>query len=446
MIAPARGAALSVLLDVGAGRRHLDDALARVRPSLADRRDVHLLTELATGVLRWRSRLDYELEPHSTRPLSRLDPEVLEVLRLGVYQLRFLTRVPVAAVVDDAVALVRRARKSSAAGLVNAVLRRVSTSPPRALPPRPDAPDAAVAAWVRHLAVAHAHPEWLVARWIEAHGVAAAEARLAFDNRPPGITLRVIERDRAAAAARLAAAGIETTPCRYAAAGLIVTGGDGAALAAGTDVAWAVQDEGSQLIGDLAPIEAGARVVDVAAAPGGKTLQYMARTGPAGLVVACDVRARRVAALARRLLPPAAGRGGVVHVDERAALPFRAVFDVVAVDAPCSGLGSLRRNPDIKWRRTAADLARYAALQHDLLDRSAAVVGPGGALVYSTCSTEPEENAAIVERFLARTPAFALEAPRHVPAALVTQGCVITTPESHALEGYFGAALRRRSG
>jgi 16S rRNA (cytosine967-C5)-methyltransferase len=194
----------------------------------------------------------------------------------------------------------------------------------------------------------------------------------------------------------------------------------------------------------------GARVLDLCAAPGGKTLAYAWAAGPAGRVVACDIRPRRLEVLRATLARGRASQTEVVAIDEHAALPFAAVFDVVAVDAPCSGLGTLRRDPDIKWRRVPEDLARFQARQIDLLTRAAAVVAPGGALVYTTCSTEPEENIEVVRRLLADAAGFTLERADAGPAGQILapfvepDGCLRTHPVRHGLEGYFGAVLRRR--
>lgn len=452
MIAPARRAAFTALLEIARGRADLDDALDRARQTLSDARDVGLLRELVTGTLRWQSRLDWRLTPFSRVAMAKLDVEVLVALRMAAYQLDHLDRLPAPAVVHDAVALVRAAKKSSAAGLVNAVLRAL-TRAGRAEPPVPpeDTPPAALAA---ALAVATAHPAWLVERWLAREPRAVVEAWLAFDNVPPPTTLRVnplAGESRDAVAARLAADGIATTPAGAAPLGLVVRDGlvvGHPALAAGL---CGIQDEGSQLAALVAPVQPGARVLDVCAAPGGKTLAYAWAAGPHGHVVACDVRERRLGVLRETLRRGHAGRARVVAIDETAPLPFAPVFDVVAVDAPCSGLGTLRRDPDIKWRRTADDLVRYQARQIDLLTRAAAVVAPGGALVYTTCSTEPEENIDVVRRVLAVSPGFTLGRADGGPGGealtpfVDADGCLRTHPARHGLEGYFGAVLLRRA-
>ncbi len=451
MIAPARQAALEVLGAVARGRRDLGDALDHARRRLSDPRDVALLHELAVGTVRWQSRLDAAIGALSSVPLARLDLEVLLALRLAAYQLLYLTRVPASAVVHDAVAQVRQARKSSAAGLTNAVLRRLAAGERPALPSRPAGSSITddVAAWVEYLAVVHAHPAWLVARWLAREPLAAVESWLTFNNAAPELTLRLnplagVSRDATLAA--LAAEGVAVAPSPHAPDGVRVV--DGAAATSRTVASGAclMQDEGSQLAGLFAAVEAGDRVLDVCAAPGGKALMYAAAAAP-GLLVACDARYARVALLTETLRRGRAPRAGVVHLDPDAGLPFTAAFDVVVVDAPCSGLGTLRRDPDIKWRRQPDDLARFASRQVDLIRRAAASVRRGGRLVYTTCSTEPEENDAVVATVLETEPELHRVAAAPLSPALApfvgADGTFRTHPARDGLDGYFGVVFRR---
>jgi 16S rRNA (cytosine967-C5)-methyltransferase len=443
--APARQAAWRTLERVRAGAT-LADALARERDALRDPRDRALAHDLATGVLRWRSALDATLAAAASRPLERIDAGVLDALRLGAYQLQHRDRLPPHAVVSDAVALARTAGHASAAGFVNAVLRRVARTPPAA--PALDA--AAAAGDLETLAVHGAHPAWLVARWVARLGGATAVRWMRFDNAPAPLTLRAIGAAdaRDALAARLAAEGVETSPARWAAAGLVVTAGaplDGAAARAG---AFVVQDEASQLVGELAAAWSGERRLDVCAAPGGKTIALW-QASPGGAVVAGDRRPRRVRLLRATLARAGATGVHVVQHDATGALPYRAVFDVVLVDAPCSGLGTLRREPDLKWRRAEADLPGLAAVQRRMLAQAARVVAPGGVLIYATCSSEPEENDAVADAFLAAQDGFsAAGAPTGVNpglAGLVDRaGRLYTSPAEHGLEAFFAAAFRRR--
>lgn len=450
MIAPARQAAFGALVAIARGRVDLDAALERARESLHDARDIALVRELVTGTLRWQSRLDWQLTPLCRVPWRKLDLEVQTVLRLAAFQILELDRIPVSAVVHDAVGLARQARKTSASGLVNAVLRRLAAGERAPWPQAP--PGASIDAQATALAVTGAHPAWLVGRWLARRGRADVDAWLAFDNGLPPTTLRVnplagVSRDEVVAA--LAADGVATEPCRFAPLGLVVTSGLAWQSAAVRDGRAFIQDEGSQVAALVAPVLPGHRVLDVCAAPGGKTLAYAAAAGPTGRVVACDVRLRRVETLAATVATGRAANVRTVAIDPAAALPFAAAFDVVAVDAPCSGLGTVRRDPDIKWRRTPDDLRAFQTRQVDLLDRASRVVAPGGVLVYTTCSTEPEENVEVVARWHAAHPDFVATSPAEGPSGdllrpfLAPSGIFATDPVRDGLEGYFGAMFRR---
>jgi len=450
MIGPARVAAYDILMAVSAGRADLPSAIALARTALRDERDRALAAEIAAGVQRWRGALDHLIVQFSKRPVARLDAEIVEILRLSAYQLLYLTRVPAAAVVDDAVNLAKRAGKTSASGLVNAVLRAVSRN--RAALPFPARPvdagdrDAAL----EYLSVTLSHPRWLAARWLDRLGFDAAERWLQFNNSAAPLTLRanrlrVTPEDLAA---QLRAEQVDTAPGAFAPDALIVQSGHplrGAALAQGLFV---VQDEASQLVALLAGDDPGRRVLDACASPGGKTTAIAARMGAGSLIVACDVRGRRVDLLHRTVAASGAQNVRIVQADLLEPLPFSPIFDCVLVDAPCSGLGTLRRDPDIKWRRRERDLAALADAQRQMLSNAAAVVAPGGRLVYATCSSEPEENEAVADAFLRSTRGFetvdALEAaPRLPPAVVDARGHLRTQPHVHGLETFFGAVFRR---
>lgn len=450
MSAPARRAAFQALVAITRGELDMDAALERARAPLGDPRDVALLRELVTGTLRWQGRLDWTLASFVSIPWPRLDDAVAVSLRLGAYQLEYLDRVPARAVVDDAVSLVKAARVSSAAGLVNAVLRRFARGERRPLPtPRPEAPRDEHA---DALAVATAHPAWLVRRWLAREAAAEVDAWLAFDNVPAPTTLRVNPLGgltRAAVVQRLADDGVVAEPTTHAPLGLVVRDGQVVTAAALRDGFCHIQDEGSQVAALVAPVHEGDRVLDLCAAPGGKTLAYAAAAGTHGTVVASDVRPARLAVLSATVQRGRATRASVVAVPTEGPLPFAPVFDVVAVDAPCSGLGTLRRDPDIKWRRRQDDLGRLHTAQVQLLRRAAALVVPGGTLVYTTCSLEPEETADVVAEVRDTVPGLALRDPAagHGRGWLQTfveaDGYLRLRPGRHGLEGYFGALLTR---
>jgi 16S rRNA (cytosine967-C5)-methyltransferase len=425
VIAPARQAAYAALVAHEVTGTPLPAAIGAARAPLRDPRDHALLTELVTGVVRMRLALDHQLAQRTSRRIDALDGEVRTALRMGAFQLLYLDRLPVSAVVNDAVALVKRGGKSSAGALVNAVLRALARDRRRLS--WPDQPPAAA------LAIRHSHPEWLVDRWIHRYGVETASQWLAFNNRAPRLCLAVnrLKGTRESLATRLEAEGVRTEPTGQSPYGLQVIAGAAMATQAFREGWFVVQDEASQLVAELGTLRPGGRALDLCASPGGKTMALAARVGHAGLLVACDVRPRRVRLLeqaVRRLHVPVS----VVRVSPAGDLPFsNGSFDFVLVDAPCSGLGTVRRDPDIRWSRTPEDLVRLAASQQTLLHRAARVVAAGGTLVYATCSSEPDENEEVVAAFLADAHEFTLDRTHR------------TTPSDSGLEAFYGAVLVR---
>jgi len=450
VIGPARVAAYDILLSVSAGRADLPAAIAHARSTLKDDRDRALASEIATGVQRWRAALDHVIAHVSKRSLDRLDPEIVEILRLSAYQLLYLSRVPAAAVVDDAVNLAGRAGKRSASGLVNAVLRSISrarTALP--LPPRPADPTDRPAA-IDYLAVTLSHPRWLVERWLDRFGFDATEQWLRFNNAPAPLTLRAnrLRVTREALAEQLAHHDVVVKATTFAPDGLFVVQGQ---LPRRADGLLVLQDEASQLVALLAGRHPGPRLLDTCASPGGKTLAMAAAMEKGGLLVACDVRGRRMDLLRRTIEASGAANVRLVQADLLQPLPFSQPFDCVLVDAPCSGLGILRRDPDIRWRRREDDLPSFAAAQLVMLQHAAAEVAPGGRLIYSTCSSEPEENESVAHAFLATSPGFAAvdlrqDADSALPAEVIdANGHLRTSPHLHGLEAFFGAAFLLRS-
>jgi 16S rRNA (cytosine967-C5)-methyltransferase len=448
MIAPARVAAYDILRAISAGNADLPTAIAAARGALSDERDRALAAEIASGVQRQRAALDHLIAEFAKRAIDRLDPEIIEILRLSAYQLLHLTRVPAAAVVDDAVDLTKKAGKRSASGFVNAVLRSISrrrASLP--LPPRPSDPADRQAA-LKYLSITLSHPRWLAERWLDRFGLDAAEAWMQFNNTSGSVTLRAnrLQTTREALMERLAADEIQVHPTAYAPDGLVVDEGH-PLRGSGQEQGWfVVQDEASQLVTLLAGDRALPRVLDTCASPGGKTTAIAALMEGRGLLIACDVRDRRVDLLRRTVTASGAGNVRIVQADLLKPLPFGPTFDCVLVDAPCSGLGTLRRDPDIRWRRREADLPSLAAAELTMLQHAAANVAPGGRLIYATCSSEPEENEGVAAAFLATTPGFtALHAGRataRLAGALIDpRGHLRTQPHLHGLEAFFGAVF-----
>jgi 16S rRNA (cytosine967-C5)-methyltransferase len=452
MIAPARVAAYEILTAISAGNADLPTAIAAGRAGLHDERDRALAAEIAAGVQRWRAALDHLIVAFSRRQIDRLDPEIVEILRLSAYQILHLTRVPASAVVDDAVELARRAGKRSAAGFVNAVLRSISRKRQSLpLPSRPEDPSDREAA-LTYLSITLSHPRWLAARWYERLGFESAEAWMRFNNQPAPLTLRA-NRFRMTPenlTNRLMADDIRVSRARFAPDALIIEEGH-PLRGAGLEQGWfVVQDEASQLVALLASPRGEARVLDTCASPGGKSTAIAASMQGRGLVVACDIRTRRIELLRRTIAATGAPNVRVVQADLLKPLPFSRPFDLVVVDAPCSGLGTLRRDPDIRWRRREHDLIALAAAEITMLQHAAAAVAPGGRLVYATCSSEPEENEGVAGAFLSSTASFV---PVHghaaapdLPAAVIdARGHLRTEPRLHGLEAFFGAVFERRN-
>jgi 16S rRNA (cytosine967-C5)-methyltransferase len=460
MIAPARLAAYEVLRVVEGRRYDLPSALTHVRPRLPDERDRALAGEIATGTLRWQGAFDAVIESFAKRPIAKLDPEVIVILRMTAFQLLHLDRIPAAAAVNDAVALAGKAGKKSASGLVNAIARRISRERNHLpLPPRPEPPQKVAgtftakvpATFSREAAIAYlektlSHPAWIATRWLDRYGFDAAERWELFDNEPAALTLRAntLRISRDALGKRLQAVGVETEPTRFAPDGLIVTHGNPLLTPAATEGVFLVQDEASQLIAELTGARPGERILDACASPGGKTTALAARLNNVGLVAATDIRGRRIDLLARTIDAMGASCVRVVRADTSVTLPFHAQFQCVLLDAPCSGLGTLRRDPDVRWKRAADELPRLAATQLQMLNRAADVVGSGGRIVYATCSSEPEENEQVVANFLSSRDDFVL-APERVPTFLsnfvTPAGHFRTFPFRDGLEAFFAAIL-----
>jgi 16S rRNA (cytosine967-C5)-methyltransferase len=451
MIAPARVAAYEALRMVGSGRHDLPQALAQVREGLADERDRALTGEIVTGTVRWQAAFDHVVSDATGRPVSRLDPEVLDILRLTLFQLLHLDRVPASAAVNDAVSLAKRAGKRSAAPLVNAVLRRVSRqrgSLP--LPPRPsDTADLDAAR--AYLSVTLSHPAWLVDRWVARYGFEAAESWALFNNSPASLTLRVnrLRTTPDALTVALAAYGVRVEPGRFGPDALVVVEGNPLLTPIAGDGSFVVQDEASQLVASVVNAQPGERILDACASPGGKTTAMAAAMGDVGVVVATDVRGRRVELLARTVAASGARSIRVLRADAEQPLPFRPIFDAILLDAPCSGLGVIRRDPDVKWRRTEADFVALASAQRRLLHQAADVLRPGGRLIYATCSSEPEENDEVVDACLAERRDLRATGPPALPGPASTlldrSGRLRTMPHRDRLESFFAATLVKTS-
>ena len=406
-------------------------------------RDRAFATELVYGAVRWRRRLDWMLgrllrgKPESLTPWIRL------ILHMGLYQLAMMDRVPASAATHASVQLARRYGHQGTARLTNAVLRSaVRRRDELERPARGEDP-------VTELGVTHSYPPWLASRWIERYGVDSAAALMEAGNRPPPLTIRVnVSRTAPRELAEtLARDGIEVKPGRWLDDFLSIRhAGDLRALPSHETGLFQAQDESAGLAVRLLGPEPGETVVDLCCAPGGKTTYIAQIVGAGGRVIACDsspYRLRRVEEHRRRM---GLGQVRLVAMDGRSpGLDVKA--DRVLVDAPCSGLGTIARRPDLRWRRTAEDIARLCGEQSALLERGAGLVRPGGVLVYSTCTIEPEENEEVVSAFLARHPGFRPDGPADWPAELdeVADGVgrIATLPPVHGVDGSYAARLRK---
>ena len=424
----SRRAALNILVQVRAGKP-FDLALDRGVGKLAEA-DRRLAHELAAGVLRQRSALDSQLAPLVPRGWSSVAPELQDILRLGAYQLTSLDRVPSHAAVDTSVELAKENGGARLAAFVNAVLRRLARTEPAATAPVGD--DA------ERLAAEHSHPVWLVRRWVELFGLRATQLLLRWNNTRPRLVLQPARQDLKTLAERWRAAGIEVEAAPYG-AGLVTNLTRPSDLPGFGDGDFIVQDPAQALLARFADLPAGTVVYDACAAPGGKSI---ALGRQAKTVVAGEVNRARARRLAENILRAGSGRERVVVADARRP-PIRQA-EVVLVDAPCLGTGTFARHPDARWRVTLDALGYLERLQLELLERSAAVVPPGGLLVYSTCSLEPEENRAQVTRFLAAHPNFHREPTEAVPPDLLSlEGDLMVLPHEHGMDGAFASRLRR---
>lgn len=447
-VTPARDArtvAHDVLVRVETEAAFADRLLGAPLEALS-RADRALASQLVYGALAWQGRLDHHLAQLVRGSLDELDPPVRAALRLGLYQLLFLDRVPAYAAVDASVRLAHR-RGRGAAGLVNAVLRRAAREGRAGLSLLDASADP-----THRLAVEWSHPRWLVDRLADEIGLDELPALLAAHNERGPVTVRVnrLRTTDEALARDLAAHGIPAAPARWADGALALERSAGAlrSLPPFRDGHFAFQGEASQLATLLLGIGPGASVLDACAAPGGKTVQAAAAATPGGRVVALDVRragARRIAAEAARL-----GLAAVhpLVADARRA-PLGGTFDAVLVDAPCSGLGTLRRHPELRWRRSEDDLARLAVLQGQLLAGAAPLVRPGGTLVYAVCTPMRAETDDVIASFLARHPRFVRESaapqlPARAASLVSADGALRTWPHRHDLDAFFAVRLRAR--
>lgn len=402
--------------------------------------ELALLRQLVKGTLQWRGALDADLERVLDRSLEAITAPIRNTLRLGAYQVRFMDGIPKEAAVHQAVEIAKKVGHKGTAGLVNAVLRKIER--------RDIAETAAPSDTPAHIAATFGQPEWLVERWCTRWGNEATVRLCAYFNTPQPLTARVTcsRTTPEAVAERLRAEGVEVSPAKFdrACLRLELSGARLTDLAAFREGDFQVQDESAVLVGRLVRPDPEHTVLDVCAAPGGKTTHIADQMGGRGLVIAMDSNRSRL-----KLVRENADRLGLRNIELTVGsglrAPFSTRFDRILLDAPCSGTGALGRKADLRWKKNPAQLGTLTELQGQLLDAAAKLLKPGGTLVYSTCSLEEEENQGAIRAFLDRVPDFRMEpASEILPPALVDrEGYYISLPHEHGMAGAFGAVLRR---
>jgi 16S rRNA (cytosine967-C5)-methyltransferase len=431
-VTASRAVAAEICTDLRRGE-FLDQAFER-RIGPLDARDRRWTRELVYGMLRHRGSIDAILSDRVRGGLVRLDPDVIDLLRLGVYQLTNMGSVPAYAAIAQTVELAKRRHGLGASKLVNAVLRRTDRE-------RDELNVAVPSDATEALALKYSHPRWLVARWIERWGEQETERLLTVNNAEAPIAIRPYGIVREQLEAMLEEAGVHVAEAPYARDSIAISGGiTFTELGAFKKGLFFVQDPAATLVTEYAAIPQGATVADLCAAPGGKSLE-LSRT--AGTVIASDKsfgRLQRLLANQRRLETTNlyAFVGDARH-------PAIGAVDAVLIDVPCTGTGTFRRHPDARWRLKISDLAVMSALQKTILRAAEKVVKPGGLLIYSTCSLEPEENEEQIDSFLAENPSWILEPPPEgsVAPELLDGGRLRVLPQRHATDGAFAARLRR---
>jgi 16S rRNA (cytosine967-C5)-methyltransferase len=441
-----RQIALDILIQVDT-RDAFADVLLGARIADLPPADRRLVTRLVLGTLAWRGRLDFEISHLATRPVSEIDKRALQILRLGLFQLRMLDRIPPHAAVDTAVQLAKRAGATRhLAGFTNAVMRRATREAP--------APSARAGDEIGALAIELSHPRWMVERFIEWFGRAAAERLMLANNdaAPNAIRLNLALGARAELIGQLKADGFEIGTGGHAAETVILRAAprfDSRSYRTGL---FHAQSEVSQVVARMLGPRAGAVVVDCAAAPGGKATHLAELVGERGRVIALDrnlAGLRNARALGRRLRHR---NLDFIRADIAAAAPplRQTAFEYVLLDAPCTGMGTLREHPEIKWRLSPEDPARMAAMQTRMLEHAAMLVAPGGAIVYAVCSIAPDEGIGVVSAFLRSHPEFTIDSTPpnrgEIGDLIDSDGCLRTRPDRGGLDGFFAARLVRAPG
>jgi len=451
-----RELALDALVKVSQSGAYSNLQLNRtLQDAKLQRADAALVTELVYGTIQRQLTLDYWLERFVSKGLQKLEPWVHMLLRMSAYQLLYLDRIPPHAAVNEAVLIAKRRGHTGISGMVNGVLRNVDRNRAELTPE--SIKDSSPA---KQMSLRHSYPEWLTARWIKMYGEQTAEELCRSGNEQPHASLRInpLRTNQAEALEQLAGEGCEAVVSELASAGIAVRRGGNLADSEGyKNGLWTIQDESSMLVAEVTAPQAGMKVLDCCAAPGGKTTHLAELMEGKGKVWANDLHSHKRALIAAqserlKLRNVEAITGDAAALCER----FEAgSMDVVLLDAPCSGFGVIRRKPEIKWTKTAGDVSDIAAVQHRLLNAVCGLVRPGGILVYSTCTIEREENEEQIARFLKENPSFTLDAnwPEPIRKRLLDKGVIRADfdgqaqllPQHFDSDGFYIARLKRRS-
>ena len=448
-IAPARAAAFEILLTLERGSGHSDELLHLPAVEKLSSQDRNLTMNLVMGTLRWQIALDARIAALLTKPKTQLDLAVRVALRLGAFQLLYLDRIPVYAAIGESVELAKSMGNPFAAGMVNAILRKIAAQP------KPKESIAVTNA--AEAALAYSHPQWLVERWVQNFGVDHTKLICAYDQQPAPAFVRLLTPD---AEQELLQEGIELGPASFLTAVLRVMQGDVSSTAALRKNLVRMQDEGSQLVAELAGH--GQRILDACAAPGGK-MTILAERNHDAAITACDVSKRRLSEMQHRLQKTFSGSQIDFLAADAAQMKWKPEYDLILCDAPCSGTGTLARNPEIRYRLNEDELKRQNSRQVAILSSLMRGLKPGGRLLYSTCSLEPEENEAVVYECLNQQNDFELirlegevdrleregillkhGATKLRETALI-DGCLRTLPGVHDCDGFFAALLTRQA-
>lgn len=440
-----RRLAAEILLKVETRKAYADILLDETsRTAALDERDRALLTELTYGTLRWRGAIDHRLSRYLRRPLEQSDALIRNLLRVSAYQLLHLDRIPGYAAVNEAVELAKAYGSQGAAGFVNGVLRSLLREVPESTPVAGDLSAAS-------LSVRYSHPKWLVQRWLDEFGPDQTQALMRANNEKPPLTLRVnsLKATRDELLDCLLRADLQASSAPLSPQGVLLPSAGAVEKLPGFDEGlFQVQGEASQLVSYLLSPHAGERILDACAAPGGKTTHIAELMKDNGEVVALDISARGIEKIRQNVqrLGLKSVRFLRAEASEAFAESIAGPYDRILVDAPCSGLGTLRGHPEIKWHRGESDVRRLSELQSKILDRVAGYLKPGGILVYSTCTLSRDENERVVDNFLAAHSGFELQdAARYLPqqAGHMVQGKYFQAlPQRDNTDGFFGARLR----